>query len=416
MRTLYSIAIAFYALGVRIAALWNRKARQMRAGWRVAKRDETFESLKGSRVAWFHAASLGEFEQARPLMELYRAAHPDWKIALTFFSPSGYEVRKHYEGADLVCYLTPDTRRAARRLVAHLHPDIAFFVKYEFWYNVLDALRRRGTPTYSFSTIFRPGQIFFRRYGGWFVRQLQTYEHIFVQNEASRQLLLGIGMERCTVTGDTRFDRVADIASQAKRYEVVERFVGEGSPVLMAGSSWEPDEANIAAFASHYTQPLKIILAPHVIDEAHLRNIEQRFGAEHCVRYSALSAARATIGDAEPCILIIDNIGMLSSLYRYATIAYIGGGFGRGIHNTLEAAVFGCPVCFGPNHQKFQEALDLIACGGAAGYETAEELEGILSGWLRDREQYEAASQACRHYMATHCGAAKTIMERIERQ
>lgn len=412
MRTLYSIAIGLFAAGVRLASLWNAQARRLCTGWRDTAHRTDFDKLNGKPVAWFHAASLGEFEQARPVMELLRQRHPQYKVVLTFFSPSGYEVRKNYDGADLVCYLPPDTRRAARRLVERMQPDVAFFVKYEFWFNTLEALRQRGTLTYSFSTIMRPQQYFFQWYGGWFAQQLKDFKMIFVQNEETLHLLHSVGMERCMVTGDTRFDRVADIAAQARHFEAVERFVGEGKPVLVAGSTWEPDEAHLAAFVQHYEEPLKLIVAPHLIDEAHLRQIESRF--DKSIRYSRLCANDGA-QEASACqTLIIDNIGMLSSLYRYATVAYIGGGFGKGIHNTLEAAVFGCPVCFGPNHRKFQEAMDLKACGGGASYETGSELEQLLRRWLGDEAAYKRASQACRHYMDSHIGAAKQIMEKVE--
>ena len=395
-----------------MASPFHLKARQMRAGW---KHWEKALTKDGRRTAWFHASSLGEFEQARPVMELFRQRHPEYRIVLTFFSPSGYEVRKDYKGADIVCYLPPDTRRNARRLVMLMHPDIAFFVKYDFWFNYLQALQRRRTPTYLFSAIFRPSQYFFKWYGGWFADKLGTYEHIFVQNEESLKLLACIGLSHVSLAGDTRFDRVNDIALQAKRFPDMERFIssgGEPLPALMAGSSWEPDERNIKHFLDTWQEPLKVILAPHVIDAEHLHQIEVLFGEENCLRYSDLVK-----GDpGKRRILIIDNIGMLSSLYRYASVAYIGGGFGKGIHNILEAAVFGTPVCFGPNWHKFQEARDMLECGGAKSYDTPGQLTEILSSWLNDKSAWQQAADAASTYMKKSLGATKIIMDKIERK
>ncbi len=413
MRTLYSLAIGFYAFGVRCAAPFNEKAALMRKGWRRWAQQFPKEKLNGAKTAWFHASSLGEFEQARPVIEKFRREHPEYKIVLTFFSPSGYEVRKDYDGADIVCYLPPDTRRNARLLMQMMHPDIALFVKYDFWFNYLDALRRRGTPTYLFSSIFRPSQYFFKWYGGWFAKQLQCYRHVFVQNDESIKLLRSVCVNRCSLAGDTRFDRVADIARQAKRFDAIERFIGD-LPVLMAGSSWEPDEEHILAFTKQYDKPLKVILAPHVISDAHLRQIEKSFSPDNCVRYSAIADPGADTTLLQRQVLVIDNIGMLSSLYRYATVAYIGGGFGKGIHNTLEAAVFGTPVCFGPNYGKFQEARELIACGGARSYTSADELCSILRLWFDDSDARLAASAASSAYMQSHTGATQTIMDKIE--
>ncbi|MBR4177473.1 MAG: 3-deoxy-D-manno-octulosonic acid transferase [Bacteroidales bacterium] len=418
MRLLYSLAISIYSLGVKCAAPFNEKAALMRKGWRHWADCFPKEKLNGAKVAWFHTSSLGEFEQARPVIEQFRKLHPEYKIVLTFFSPSGFEVRKNYDQADIVIYLPPDTQRNARRLMQLMHPDIAFFVKYDFWFNYLQALQRRATPTYLFSAIFRPSQYFFKPYGKWFAQQLQCYRHIFVQNQESIKLLKGICYNRCSIAGDTRFDRVNDIALQAKSFPEIKRFLLNGSnqplPTLIAGSSWPPDENNIKHFCDSYSKPLKLILAPHVIAESHLKQIEQLFGADNCVRYSQL-----ILPDADPAlnhrsILIIDNIGMLSSIYRYATIAYIGGGFGKGIHNTLEAAIFGCPVCFGPNYTKFQEAHQLLDCQAAKTYTKADQLTQILTTWLDDPQCYKTASDACSNYMHTNLGATATIIATIE--
>ena len=419
MRHLYSLAISFYALAVRCASLFNGKANLMRKGWHNWQSIFTspqFKTLNTQRLktAWFHASSLGEFEQARPVMETFRKQHPEYKIVLTFFSPSGYEVRKNYDGADIVCYLPPDTRRNARRLMQLMHPDIAFFVKYDFWFNYLQALERRTTPTYLFSAIFRPGQYFFKGYGSWFARQLQIYRHIFVQNDESVKLLRNVGVNRCSIAGDTRFDRVSDIARQAQKFPAIENFIA-GYPVLIAGSSWQPDEENICRFVQQYHNPLKIILAPHIIDEKHLLQIDKTFSADNCTRYSQLTAPDPDPSLFQRKVLIIDNIGMLSSLYRYATVSYIGGGFGRGIHNTLEAAIFGCPLCFGPNYHKFQEAHDLINSGAAKSYNNADELCDILTHWFDTVEARQNAAEAVSQFMQSHLGATKTILDVIER-
>lgn len=421
MRLLYSIAIGFYAIGVRIAALFNAKARLLSTGWKGWRNTIPFDRLEG-RVAWFHASSLGEFEQARPVIEAFRKQYPDYKICLTFFSPSGYEIRKNYTGADLVCYLPPDTMRNARLFTRLIHPDIAFFVKYDFWFNYLKALKKRGTPTFIFSAIFRPSQYFFHWYGHWFANQLHIYRHIFVQNEESAHLLENIGIDNISVAGDTRYDRVTDIAKSAKPIPTIERFLSHSNTqtfkhssikTLVAGSSWEPDERNIKSFLDSYDKPLRLILAPHVIDESHLEAIEKLFGKERCVRFSSLDKSPdGTSADSN--ILIIDNIGMLSSIYQYATVAYIGGGFGKGIHNILEATAYHIPVCFGPNYQKFKEARDMIAAGAARSYNSADELSDILSRWLDSKEAYQEASSQCQSAMAKEGGSTVAIMNLIK--
>ena len=408
MRTLYSIGIAFYTLGVRIASLWMGKARLMKDGW-----PGTWRALAkwknigaGEETAWFHASSLGEFEQARPVLERYRELHPQSRVVLTFFSPSGYEVRKNYKEADLVCYLPMDSRGNARRFVKTVRPTVAFFAKYDFWFNYLNELKRCSVPTYLFSAIFRPTQYFFHPYGRWFCKQLDCYTHIFVQNQESLDLLHRHGITRSSLAGDTRFDRVDAIARTAPRYPEIEQFVG-GRQVLMAGSSWEPDEANIAAFAKGCGDELCVILAPHVISESHLNYIENLFGPERTLRYSALKQGQAAEGKR---VLVIDNIGMLSSLYQYATVAYIGGGFGKGIHNTLEAMTYAKPVCFGPRYGKFKEAVDIIERGGGRSYTTAEELSLLLTEWFNSSAKREAAAQECRRYVDENLGTTDIII------
>lgn len=415
MRILYSFGITLYAFAVRLASFFNTKARLLAKGWKGWRRKVDFKKLDG-KVAWFHASSLGEFEQARPVMEAFRKRNPDYKICLTFFSPSGYEIRKNYSGADIVCYLPPDTRRNARKLIQLMHPDIAFFVKYDFWFNYLNTLNRNNIPTYIFSAIFRPKQYFFRWYGHWFAKQLHSYRHIFVQNDESANLLKTIGITNVSIAGDTRYDRVTDIAKTAKPIATIEKFLEQfnGTKVLIAGSSWEPDERNIKTFLDKYDKPLCLILAPHMIDEGHLHNIEHLFGSDHCIRYSVLNDSMSENICNGRNILIIDNIGMLSSIYQYATIAYIGGGFGKGIHNILEATAYHIPVCFGPNYHKFKEARDMIAAGAARSYDNSDELTEILATWLDNEEAYNKAKLSCKQAMSEEGGSTQTIMSYIE--
>lgn len=406
MRTFYTIGIWFYMLGVRIAALFgHEKARLMVNGWKT-----TVPPTPAARdTAWFHAASLGEFEQARPVLEEYKRRHPESRIVVTFFSPSGYEVRKNYSQADAVLYLPPDLPHSVRRFLDTVQPTVAFFVKYEFWFNYLGALRRRGIPAYIFSAIFRPEQYFFKPWGRWYMRQLKDcFRHLFVQNEESLQLLKTHGIEHCSIAGDTRFDRVHQIAEAAERNEVVETFLqGHDDKVLVCGSTWPPDETLLAKLKVE-GERLKVILAPHVISEEHLQQIERIFPSS--TRYSTLSSGASTTNQ----VLIIDNIGLLSKLYRYADVAYIGGGFGVGIHNILEAVTFGKPVLFGPNYHKFQEALDIIERGGGFTHSDATTLEHNLESLLTDPEAYNRASQACTDYMNANLGSTDIILRTLE--
>ncbi|MBO4599761.1 MAG: 3-deoxy-D-manno-octulosonic acid transferase [Bacteroidales bacterium] len=414
MRYLYSFGIRCYAFGVKVAALFNPKAKKMVAGWRRTFARLSVAPVGKGRTAWFHASSLGEFEQARPVLEEFRRRHPEYKVCVTFFSPSGFEVRKNYPNADFVCYLPMDTRANAIHFVNLLRPSVVFFAKYDFWFNYLEQLRRRDIPTFIFSSIFRPQQYFFKWYGGWFLRHLRDcFTHIFVQNEESVKLLHGHGVMQVTTCGDTRFDRVRTIADEARRLPEIEEFVlrHEGWHVVVAGSSWEPDEELLAKYLHHREGRLLLVVAPHVIDESHLRWIEEvAFEGERCTRYSQLADA-----DPESHILIIDNIGMLSSIYRYAEAAYIGGGFGAGIHNVMEAAAYGKPVVFGPNYHKFREACDLVRLQGGFGIKGYGGLEEVMDRLLDDRGHYEQASQVCRQYLNDNLGATEQIMTEVDR-
>lgn len=398
---MYSLGIYLMALGVRVAALFKEKLRKMVQGhcatWQMLR------ALSGKDTyVWFHAASLGEFEQGRPLMERLRREHPEKKILLTFFSPSGYEVRKNYDGADLVCYLPFDTPLNARRFVKLARPEAAFFIKYEFWRNYIEVLYKRGIPCYSVSSIFRENQIFFRPYGRGYARCLSRMTHLFVQNETSRRLLEGIGVTNVDVVGDTRFDRVLDIRNAAKPLPLAERFAGCWK-VLVAGSSWPQDEEIIIPYFNRHPN-LKLVLAPHVVSEEHLQAIERQL-ARPALRYSKATPKAV----AEVDCLIIDCYGLLSSIYRYASMAYVGGGFGVGIHNVPEAAVYGVPVIIGPNNKKFREAQALLRCGGCKEIACAADFEQIMDAWLSDKEALATAGKAAGSYIADNAGAADRI-------
>ena len=400
---LYNIIIYLYQLGVAVYSLFNEKVRKMWRGERAAfgvlreKVDPT------AKYVWFHAASLGEFEQGRPLMEQMRRERPDLKILLTFFSPSGYEVRKNYEGADIVCYLPLDTVTNARRFLRTVRPVMAFFIKYEFWYNYLHVLKHRGVPVYSVSSIFRPDQVFFKWYGRQYGRVLHCFTHFFVQNEQSRELLGSIGITDVTITGDTRFDRVLHIKEQARQLPVVERFVGESPKVFVAGSSWPPDEEIFIRYFREHPE-WKLIIAPHVIDETHLQQIEHLLEGRKVVRYTNPDSP----ADAE--VLIIDCFGLLSNIYHYGSVAYVGGGFGVSIHNTVEAAVWGVPVIFGPNNQKFQEAQELKACGGGLEISGYDDFACLMDRFAADETALRQAGRAAGDYVQGRSGATQKIL------
>ena len=383
---IYNIVIYFVLWGIAIASLFNKKVNKM---WRGER--EAFNVLKSkvdptAKYVWFHAASLGEFEQGRPLMERIRKEHPQYKILLTFFSPSGYEVRKNYEGADIICYMPIDTRLNAIRFLRLVRPVMAFFIKYEFWSNFLHILKYRNIPTYSVSSIFREDQVFFKWYGRSYANVLRCFTRFFVQNEESKRLLESIGITDVDVVGDTRFDRVLQIKEAAKQLPICEAFrkgcvpsevagaaVSQSEyPVFVAGSSWPPDEDIFIRFFNVH-KDWRLIIAPHVIGEDHLKQILSKIQGRKVVRYTQTTPEEAAKAD----VLIIDCFGLLSSMYNYGDVAYVGGGFGVGIHNTLEAAVWNMPVIFGPNNKKFQEAQGLLRSGGGFeinGYEDFEVL------------------------------------------
>ncbi len=409
---MYNIIIYLYALGVAVASLFNEKVRKMRRGEHEAIRILRQKVDPTAKYVWFHAASLGEFEQGRPLMEQLRQDHPEYKILLTFFSPSGYEVRKNYEGADIICYLPLDTITNARRFLRTIRPVMAFFIKYEFWYNYLHILRHRGIPVYSVSSIFRPGQVFFRWYGRQYAHVLKCFTHFYVQNEESRELLATIGINDVSVVGDTRFDRVLQIKAAAKDLPLVEQFIAN-SKVFIAGSSWQPDEEIFIPWLNEHPD-WKVIIAPHVIGEDHLQQIEHLLAGRQVIRYSTLAADTAkTDALAEADVLIIDCFGLLSSIYRYASVTYIGGGFGVGIHNTLEAAVWGVPVIFGPNNARFQEAQGLKACGGGLEISNADDFQRIMHHFINQPAALKNAGQQAGSFVSQMTGAAKRILNAV---
>lgn len=366
--------------------------------------------LPGEHYVWFHAASLGEFEQGRPIMESLKNSHPEFKILLTFFSPSGYEVRKDYQGADIICYLPMDMSWNVKRFLDIVQPDCAIFIKYEFWMNYLLELKKRQIKTYIVSAIFRESQLFFRSYGGFYRRLLKSFTHLFVQNDESVRLLHSIGFDNVTKVGDTRFDRVADIAAKSKDLPIVQAFKSDAK-VLIAGSSW-PNDENILLPYFNQNFPLKLIIAPHEIDEEHLQSIISQLKRPY-IRYS-----QATIENVkEADCLIIDCFGLLSSIYRYGEIAYIGGGFGVGIHNILEAAVYGIPVIFGPNFRKFQEAVDLQQKGGAFVIENYESFSQIMSEFLEENSSlYSSACKVSNDYSQANKGATSKVVNAIFNQ
>lgn len=403
---MYTIAIYLYTLAVRLASLTNRKARLMIKGHRQTWRILRDHAKEGKNYVWFHAASLGEFEQGRPIMERLRREHPEKRILLTFFSPSGYEVRKDYAGADIVCYLPFDTPLNARRFIRMVRPEKAFFIKYEFWHHYIDALHRAGVPVYSVSSIFRNDQIFFRPYGRGYARVLHRFNHFFVQNEASRELLSSLGVTQVSVTGDTRFDRVIDIRNQAKPLPLAAALTGD-SRTIVAGSTWPPDEEILIPYFNRHPE-LKLIIAPHEVNEERLNSIKQRL-ERPALRYSQATPETAANADC----LIIDGYGLLSSLYRYATLAYVGGGFGVGIHNVPEAAVYGVPVFFGPNNQRFREARDLIEAGGSFEITSADDFQAQADRLLTDSNALAESGQAAGDYIRRNAGATEAIFREV---
>ena len=402
---MYSFVIYIYLLAVKIVSLFNKKVRLMVNGHAAVFKILRENIKEGEPYIWFHAASLGEFEQGRPLMERIRRQYPEYKILLTFFSPSGYEVRKNYEGADVICYLPFDTPRNVKRFLNIANPCMAFFIKYEFWQNYLKALQRRHIPVYSVSSIFRREQIFFRWYGGRYYKVLTRFTHLFVQNEVSKELLGKLGIRNVTVVGDTRFDRVMEIMQQAKQLPLVEAFKQDYT-VFVAGSSWPPDEDLFIEYFNAHPE-LKLIIAPHVIGESHLSEIIGKLKRPY-LRYTQANEENVKQADC----LIIDCYGLLSSIYRYGEIAYIG--FGVGIHNVLEAAVYGVPVMFGPNNKRFREAQQLLQSGGGFEIHDETDFNALTDKLLTDATFLKQAGDAAGHYVKGNAGAADKVLSMVD--
>lgn len=402
MHILYNFSIYLMSTFVAFASLFKRKMRLRHQG-----SEEIFDILERSidkthRYVWFHAASLGEFEQGRPMIERLRRAQPEQKIVLTFFSPSGYEIRKNYPEVDLVCYLPFDKPQQVKRFLDCVNPEKAIFIKYEFWANYLLELKRRQIPTYIISAIFRPNQLFFKKYGRFFLNLLNSFTMIFVQDDFSKELLNQFGIKHVTVGDDTRFDRVGDIAKAANVLPIAEAF-GKGADVLVAGSSWEADEELLIRFVNA-NKERKLIIAPHEISEERITGICEKLRCTF-VLYTQTTPEEA----AKARCLVVDTIGILSSLYRYGQVAYIGGGFGAGIHNTLEAAVWNVPVVFGPNYQKFREARALVACGGGYSVASYRQMEDRVNALFLDPE----AATSAGNYVRSHVGATDFIYNQL---
>ena len=407
MNLLYNIAISAYKLCVNIVAHRNEKAKKMLAG-----QSQTFKIIQdkidpNERYIWIHASSLGEFEQGRPFIELIKRNNPQQKIILTFFSPSGYEVRKNYTEADIICYLPFDLPGNVTRFLDLVNPEMAVFIKYEFWGNYLEQLYKRDIPTYLISAIFRPTQLFFKPYGGMFRNMLKCYTAIFVQDEESSKLLSSIGIHNMKITGDTRFDRVTDILSICKKLPLVENFSKNSTFTLIAGSSWQADEDIFIPFFNSHPE-VKLIIVPHELSEERINSIKS-----HITRPTLLYSQADENSVKKADCLIIDCYGILSSCYRYANVAYIGGGFGVGIHNINEAAVYGIPVIFGPNYNKFKEAHDLIASGGGFSIDNPGDFSKLMTSFITDNEYLKTHGKVAGEYIKNNLGATKRIYNYI---
>ncbi len=404
MKTIYSIGIYIYGGLIAIASLFNSKARKLFKGQRNALAVLKEKIQPNKHYLWIHAASLGEFEQGRPLIEKIKEEQPEIPVLLTFYSPSGYEVKKSYPLADVIAYLPLDTPRSARKFIKLAKPSAAVFIKYEFWPNYLLTLHKLNIPTFIISTIFRPGQLFFKPYGKWYLKLLRTFKHIFVQDQPSAELLRNNGINQVSITGDTRFDRVEAQSKLAKKFPLIEKFI-DGKPVIIAGSTWPKDETLLIRYLNEHPD-IKMIIVPHEINKAHLQDLFKMLNGNY-IRYTEFSETNLT---RSRC-LVIDAIGILSSIYQYADFAYVGGGFGVGIHNILEAAVYNVPVVFGPNYQKFREARELIKEGAGFSISNYEELKERFDYLL---ENYEKTGNIAGKYVRENTGATEEIFKYLE--
>ncbi len=399
MSVMYNLSINLYWIIIRIVAIFNGKAAKFVKGRSVSPSNFNIEHKP---VAWFHCASLGEFEQGRPVIESFKNEFPDLAIVITFFSPSGYEIRKNYALADLVTYLPIDTPKKAHDFINLINPSLCIFVKYEFWYNYLKILHQKSIPIIAISAIFRAEQVFFKSYGGFFKNILKKFDHLFVQNEHSLQLLKSIKIKNASVAGDTRFDRVAALSESVKPNTFVHNFKGNHR-LMVIGSSWPEDMKHLIPFINSNSS-IKFVIAPHEINSSEITKMEKEIAGK-TIRYSNFNHANV---DAQ--VLFIDNVGMLSSLYQYGEFAYIGGAFGKGLHNILEAATFGLPIFFGNKHyRKFQEAVDLVENGGAFTISDHSELKKRFSTLL-ELQNWKKSSQVCKNYVISNTGATDAII------
>lgn len=405
MRLLYDLGIRLYYLLILLVSPFNQKARQWIRGRKglMKKIESTIDPALP--LVWFHCSSLGEFEQGRPIIESIREREPGKNILLTFYSPSGYEVRKNYPGADFIFYLPLDTRRNARRFLKQLNIEKAYFIKYEFWYHLLSNLKAQKVPAYLVSGIFRKDQIFFRVWGKWFKKILASFDHLFVQQQSSLDLLKSIGIQNVSLAGDTRFDRVQAIVQGRTVDPRFKAFTGS-IPTIIAGSTWPQDEELLVRYINQTDRPIKWIIVPHEIHETDIIRLAREINKK-CQRYTAMTNSDLP----QTSVIIVDTIGILSSLYQYAEVAYIGGGFGKGIHNTLEAATFGLPVIFGPNYQKFQEAVDLVDSKSAFPVHDYAEFEVILTRLLDDPGLLSISGESARKLVQDNLGATEQILD-----
>lgn len=406
MRHLYTFGITFYKLILIFASIFNPKAKKIIEGQKDLLQKIKSEVDPGY-IVWFHVASVGEFEQARPIIEKIKKEYPFKKILITFYSPSGYELRKNYELADYVFYLPFDTPSNVKEFIDIVKPEMVFFVKYDFWFNYIKQIYNREIPLFLISGIFRPSQHFFKFYGKWFAKHLKMFKHLFIQDIGSSKLLMQINIKNFSISGDTRFDRVFQNTHKPRKFEEISAF-SKNNKILLVGSSWPADEKLIAEYFSSTFEKIKIIIAPHEITEAHLQSIENLFKTAKIKRWSKLNS-NDNLQDLE--VLIVDSLGKLMHIYQYANVAYIGGGFGVGIHNILEAACFGKPIIFGPNYQKFKEARDLIELNGAFSIKNINSLRKESDKLFSDKSLLNSASRICKQYVKSNIGATDKIYE-----
>lgn len=408
---MYKISIYVYYIAIYIASVFRHKKAVQWINGRKNLFSEIEKKVKTSHpLAWFHCASLGEFEQGRPLMEEFRKQYPTYKILLTFFSPSGYEVRKNYNGADYIFYLPIDTPANAKRFLALTNPTLVFFIKYEFWFNYIKQIKKNAIPFFVISSNFRKSQHYFKWYGFWFRKQLKGVSRFFVQNNNSLELLNNIHITNVTVSGDTRFDRVMALAQNTMKLPLIEKFC-DGKDIFIAGSTWEPDEDILIKLINSEKTKYKFIIAPHMVDKPHIASLVEKIKKGHVVLYSEADLDNVLYAK----VLIIDCIGILSNLYRYGKIAYIGGGFGSGIHNILEAATYGMPVIFGPKYHKFIEAVELIEKGGAYCIHNENEFMQVVMDLITNNKQLREKSAIAREYVQKNIGATQLILKEISR-